>query len=34
MRKANLAQPTVYAILREKPVRPRTLAIFKQAMDT
>jgi hypothetical protein len=34
MRKANLAQPTVYAILREEPVRPRTLAIFKQAMDT
>jgi hypothetical protein len=33
MRKANLAQPTVYAILREEPVRPRTLAIFKQAMD-
>ena len=34
MRKTNLAQPTVYAILRGEPVRPRTLAIFKQAMDT
>ena len=33
MRKSNLSQKTVYAIIEGQPVRRQTLATFKRAMD-
>ena len=34
MRKTGLSQKTIYAILRGRPVRPKTLAILKRALES